>query len=467
MNLNYFIQNMISLLKKLFKIITSFKFLSSLICFIGLLYHTTQLLSEYWQGKTIVSIEIERKVNNTLPAITICYPYALSFEKISLLDQKYMKLYKLYLFHLNEFKINDSAGSFREMLKIYSEVKLNIIKRIQNNELVLNEMILNYSIDMDVSQSIRGKENRISQDIIGMPLESFHLEQNNAIGKCFTFFSSLQKRWQDYLTNFKYFTIIIKKNLTLVPFGNGLLLSVHSPNTLPELSIDDFKHVFFKKGYIITFSRLFTKLLSGGYDTDCFDYDLNYKHGNFNSRSDCIAWCYQDKLNDICKTNAIHHSSFLLRKQIFINKQFKSLDTCILADSSFVPRAYSFCHNVCRKDCEFNYFSINVEEVASANDKQDNIPLYFSHNNLPDIFIMYVPKIKFINLVCEFGGLLGMWVGYSLLVLMEDFNKIINVLMRKHNLFDVKNTIVVKNNYISLFTKILRKTNRRRQIHLK
>ena len=78
-----------------------FKYLSGLFCVLGLFYHSTELLVEYLQGKTIVSIDVYRKTNQTLPAITICYPFLISIEKISKINENYNKFFQDYQAEFN------------------------------------------------------------------------------------------------------------------------------------------------------------------------------------------------------------------------------------------------------------------------------------------------------------------------------------------------------------------------------
>ena len=36
------------------------------------------------------------------------------------------------------------------------------------------------------------------------------------------------------------------------------------------------------------------------------------------------------------------------------------------------------------------------------------------HSEYPDIFIEHIPEMSLISFLCNFGGLLGMWLGLSL-----------------------------------------------------
>src|ERR1700744_6493654 len=84
----------------------------TLICLGGLIYQTFQLFSEYMSGKTVVRIEVGRVFNDTLPAITICYPFFLSFKKLSKMDLEYNKEYENYL---DVLKTNRSSPELKEI----------------------------------------------------------------------------------------------------------------------------------------------------------------------------------------------------------------------------------------------------------------------------------------------------------------------------------------------------------------
>ena len=46
------------------------------------------------------------------------------------------------------------------------------------------------------------------------------------------------------------------------------------------------------------------------------------------------------------------------------------------------------------------------------------------HNKLPDIFLTHIPEVSFIEFICNFGGLLGMWLGFSVWTILDDVTKL-------------------------------------------
>ena len=164
-----------------------------------------------------------------------------------------------------------------------------------------------------------------------------------------------------------------------------------------------------------------TKLLDERYDTKCFEYDIDYKHANFNMRSDCITHCYQRKMNEIIgagsqgAVESYAPSEFLLRneamKQIpnvfFEHDQFN--------DPSIKSKVKLACFNECPKDCIHKYYSMDQEEVTRFEDDGD-IYIYIVHDITTDVIITHIPEITFISLICNLGGLIGMWLGISLMM---------------------------------------------------
>ena len=80
--------------------------------------------------------------------------------------------------------------------------------------------------------------------------------------------------------------------------------------------------------------------------------------------------------------------------------------------------------------------------------------IYLRRSDFPDMIIEYMPETTFISLVCNFGGLLGMWMGVSMLnsiivvykLAKVNFKKIINILIKyKYNFnVNIQNNINIK-----------------------
>src|SRR6185369_9244486 len=52
-------------------------------CVSALIYHSVLLFSQYFSGKTVVSIRLHRIKPDTMPALTICLPFSLRMDGMS------------------------------------------------------------------------------------------------------------------------------------------------------------------------------------------------------------------------------------------------------------------------------------------------------------------------------------------------------------------------------------------------
>ena len=94
-----------------------------LFCNIGLLYQTYCLAKDYLRGNTFVNIRIARIYNETLPAITICYPKLLSFERIADLNNDWKNVFESYVGFLE----NDLGVNATRLIKLTEKQKLDLL----------------------------------------------------------------------------------------------------------------------------------------------------------------------------------------------------------------------------------------------------------------------------------------------------------------------------------------------------
>ena len=115
---------------------------------------------------------------------------------------------------------------------------------------------------------------------------------------------------------------------------------------------------------------------------------------------------------------------------------FYLLNNC-LEEGPIRTKLWSFCLNSCLNDCEFRYYTFTLKENLSFGNDQDSVEVSIDHNNLPDILVKSIPEMTFMSFVCNFGGLLGMWLGISILLVFEEICKTISKLLLRscgHNI---------------------------------
>ena len=134
-------------------------------------------------------------------------------------------------------------------------------------------------------------------------------------------------------------------------------------------------------------------------------------------RSDCINDCYQEQLRKLCKVDhGFFMSHSLIRKEYLIDGNDRLLSCYDLKynhENFFVKQD---CQKMCKVECNEKYYKYKIK----TRDNQPVSGIYFSHNEFPDTVIKYIPEINFIGFLCNFGGLLGMWLGLSLYGLFND-----------------------------------------------
>ena len=169
-------------------------------------------------------------------------------------------------------------------------------------------------------------------------------------------FSVHFKKSGDFKVNIKSILVQINRKHpdNFYPYDRGNFhFAIHSPNTLSVLSHGkDFMLLNNSLSYSLRYSRVETRLLGNGFDTNCFDYNLDHKFANHNMRSDCITSCLME--NSSCSPDHFINIKYLLRKQLFKNKVNITAEVCHINDvmgELYMKRKEMECMSRCRKDC--------------------------------------------------------------------------------------------------------------------
>ena len=289
--------------------------------------------------------------------------------------------------------------------------------------------------------------------------------------KCFTIFSHLKEKHRDLKIDLTNINIEHSSSLHWYPLNliDHFYFEIHSPNTLPDFYETNLVTYDIKKEHKFYYNQFPVELLSNTYDTHCFEYDLDYKFGNFNTRSDCITTCSQKYIKSECKIKeGIVGSRYILRREVLEQDQFRELsftkDEYICQDQ-VEDEAKSMCEKECKPDCIFKYYSVLNETLDNNNwDGHYLIKIIIEHNSNPDVYIKYVPQTTLLSLICNFGGLLGMWLGLSFLHTITELLTFFQRFCTKHgisiNIF--KGTIFSQNNQIIMNFERTNAFNRRR-----
>jgi len=250
--------------------------------------------------------------------------------------------------------------------------------------------------------------------------------------------SKLSEKFNNSLklkANLGFYLIINENQIT-----NKVSLFVHDSNQLPSfptsklysislvgLQMHSIKIFYEKKSF---------KLLPAPYETDCYDYI-----GSIKSQAQC--------LND------------LLMREFLQNKCLPKNDdllTFVVNNKNYSEFEYRFCEN--------NKFKIRNKSVILGLNKcrkacnEELYEIWYSMNgfggislettNLNYIVVEHKPAMEFNQYLVNFGGLLGLWYGLSLLDLKTSIIKF----MEKIYLFKYELRIYSK--YLLIFPKKIR-----------
>ena len=423
-----------------------------LISLTGFLYQTSILIKDYFSGSTVVSIKVGMIQDDWLPAVTICTDKIFPNDLTKNFDENLWNEYDNFIRSLSN--IGNNSTNMKKIEEDYSIIKHKFINYSKTGFDLLNYTIRNFRglppFDFDLFGTYFNKSwvDLTNYSFRVEPIESISTRywDDREIEKCFTFHSYLQPIWRE--TKFKLEDMMFFINYWLpqqiVP---EIKISMHSPNTLPLLR--DFLVIPTHIPSTVQFSQIKTELLGSDYDTNCQEYNLDYKYANFNMRSDCITDCFQKRKQN-CGRRGLANTGDLFRVEFLKqNRNLKFEDFC--DDFQVYIRIKSSCLELCRPDCNFDYYSYERKD-STFKSKNEGIEFYLAHSHLPDVILKYSPQVSFISFWCSFGGLLGMWLGLSILTISESCLNILFssrctskfILSKFTNLFN-------QNNYNNIF----------------
>lgn len=404
----------------------------SVLCLTGLSYHTIYLLEQYMSGRTIVSIKVGRLRSEPIPAVTLCYPAYASWLKMAQMSEQANIYFQEYL---EQMKSNSESPSFNEIYRLstrqFTRDSLPIVQMFDNLSIPFSwfsgeSQEKKSAIYIEAGGIIQNSNGSIKYErfIDKQPIESFTQEfMAKYMRKCYTFYSHLRKKWRDVNIDLDYLQVIINRDPnwfpihTKEPAFNSFFFSMHSPNTLPDLiQGQNFMTIKTKLQHVITFSQINTQLLPPTYDTGCAHYDLDDSNPQTPSlRSDCISHCILKDLQSLCQIDCIFQTEILLRRDLFL--QNKTLRFCLNKNQECIDRQYLTlrfkCMAQCPDDCWLKYFTFG--EVENEKYDSEETKLTIRHSSIPDQIIRHIPETSFISFISSFGGLMGMWLGMSVL----------------------------------------------------
>ena len=448
-----------------------FKLIMVIFSLMGCLFQVSTLLRQYMERKTLVNIRFGMIDIQPHSALTLCAQlhekvYAFSPMKIAAMNTEFAKLsedwrQKTYdefdkLLFTKNYQVNTTI-----LVDIKKQVENMFIKIVKDmsrefgTEITVDDYMSNLSLsssDLGVLTWFDGKIVKIvsstyvkqkspKNEFIGQPIDSM-----SGYGKCFSYYTlfdvnangleiseSKQIEFKFQPNSFTNYLLQI-----LLPFFR-FKFAIHSPNVLPSTSGTEF--VELRQSNLFHISQIVIDRYSSGYDTDCTQYQPNGPNDT-KSRTDCILQCfYGTRSPNITQGNLIYMNK-LITKPIYSMYSWKKLTGYEFGDLMYR------CEKNCKVECHIRYY--NIDEQSRDGDyknsfdngdfsfngfqkqNQKSIIVRIYHSSKLDMEVNHYPEMTFVSLVCNFGGLLGMWTGISIMLLLENFPRFSKYLVNNY-----------------------------------
>ena len=422
-------------LEKTKLILKSIVWIVSSICFF---YQVPQLFAIYLSGQTRVDNQLTSLVYSEIPAITICLPTFVSMKRFSdnmlknSTDPRQRHLYEEYRQFMDQFKEWDQHANFTHT-NIFNKFKDELSKMNITMKQIFDEVSV---LDMNMSKfhlHVINKNGKLEELSPPKPLRSIVPFVDPR--QCFTYFTEFYSNYK-YGDKFKLIKLEMnfyhdKHDFPLSEYNYGdFHIALHSTNCLPKYFREEtFMALKMTKKNVITFHEILTKYLEPPFDNECKWYNLTQTHNDM--RSDCVRKCIdQDLMKFDPRTKCISTAqNFKLIRRENLN-EFESLKLCnyqnytmelmkkkIQLQIELEHRCQSECPVNCRE--KFYDFRIGVANVHGDIHRDNEFGILVMHDRFPDQLIEHKPMMSWIEMISNLGGLLGMWLGLSVVTLFE------------------------------------------------
>ena len=245
--------------------------------------------------------------------------------------------------------------------------------------------------------------------------------------KCFTHFIRPQKIWEDAKIDLDKIRFRVNPNFNWMPphLLDKYYLALHSTKSIPEFTIGT--------NFMEVKSQITTTISYSKVDVDSKNQFNCHDYGNNDSlRSDCITGCLMKKLQyEFFDGAALSTHDFLMRMENFdqLDKFVRFRKEKGHMNRNSVSDIKLECINKCIPDCTFSYYLYDVVEGQVIPWSRQTF-VYIQHNHIPDVYLVHLPETTFISFISNFGGLLGMWLGVSVIVIFDNFISIFKIIQK-------------------------------------
>ena len=129
-------------------------------------------------------------------------------------------------------------------------------------------------------------------------------------------------------------------------------------------------------------------------------------------KSDCLTTCCMSIVKDI--TSVLLTSSYPFRKELLPN-HFSPYNHDNFQKSR---HANIQCYKICEDQCFNEYYLNQVESIVNGSKLSTKIQI--RRNAMVNVIVTHMPEMSFMSLLCNFGGLVSMWMGISIVGVCDD-----------------------------------------------
>lgn len=93
------------------------------------------------------------------------------------------------------------------------------------------------------------------------------------------------------------------------------------------------------------------------------------------------------------------------------------------------------CNQKCKEECYQAYYLLENKQTRTLN--KHTYPIYpavfslvvvsLEPSSMPNVIVNHLPEMTFLSVFCSFGGLMGMWLGVSILATIDNLLRIIKI----------------------------------------
>ena len=251
-------------------------FTMSSICFV---YQSSQFVSIYFSGKTVVENRIERLKYSQIPAITVCLPTFFDVDKFSEYlkgsnKQGHRQLYKKYLDY-NKTTLNEWNNETELILSSLWDKYHNLYKK-EHKVFRLIDLFNNASTSMTVgfrwTSYAFNETDHIFKLKTPRPIHSIVMDYISV--NCFTIFSDFDREYRKRKVSLARLVVKLTHSNRSFPlnrlYNENFYISLHSQNNLPDYKLENvFRKLEMGRCNFITYSERQTKRLPPPYQTNC------------------------------------------------------------------------------------------------------------------------------------------------------------------------------------------------------